>query len=115
MAFEREHCAACEDLGAKLSEDMASELLAEVPDWAAVDNSIQRTFTFGDYTSAMMFANKITPIAEQQNHHPDLHISWGKVRVELSTHKVGGLSRKDFIVASKINQLWHDEQEAASI
>jgi len=43
--------------------------------------------------------------AEEENHHPDLHISWGKVKVDLSTHKIGGLSENDFIVAAKIDRI----------
>jgi len=53
----------------------------------------------------MDFANKITPIAEGEGHHPDLSIGWGKVRVELTTHAMSGLSENDFIVAAKINEI----------
>ena len=53
----------------------------------------------------MAFANKITAVAEEEGHHPDLHISWGKVGIELSTHAIKGLSENDFILAAKIDTL----------
>lgn len=115
MALEQERCAACEGVQGRLSDEDARTMMEEVPGWEIVDNTIQRTFRLSNFVTAMDFANKITPIAEQENHHPDLHVSWGKVRVELSTHKIGGLSRNDFILAAKINQLWDSRQEAASI
>jgi len=115
MALEQEKCVACEGVQGRLSNEQAQGMLGEIPGWEIVDNTIQRTFPLANFVAAMDFASQITPIAEQENHHPDLHISWGKVRVELSTHKVGGLSRNDFILAAKINQLWDSKQEAASI
>lgn len=115
MALEQEECTACAGTGDRLSDENAEEMLKQTPGWEIQDNTIQRTFSFPSFTAAMDFANQITPIAEEQDHHPDLHVSWGKVRVELSTHKVGGLSRNDFILAAKINRLWDSKQEAASI
>ncbi len=115
MALEQEKCAACEGVEDRLPDDQTREMLSQIPGWEIVDSTIQRTFSVGDFAAAMRFANDIAPIAEEQNHHPDLHVSYGKVRVELSTHKVGGLTRNDFILAAKINQLWDTKQESASI
>ena len=53
----------------------------------------------------MAFANKVAGIAQQEDHHPDILISYNKVRLILSTHKISGLSRNDFIVAAKIDRL----------
>jgi 4a-hydroxytetrahydrobiopterin dehydratase len=105
MALADQKCVACEGGAARLSPDEARTMGAETPDWQVSEHSIERTFKLPDFVTAMDFANKITNIAEAENHHPDLHISWGKVRVELSTHSVGGLSRNDFIVAAKIDRL----------
>ena len=58
-----------------------------------------------NFLEAMAFANKITAVAEEEGHHPDLHISWGKVGIELSTHAIKGLSENDFILAAKIDTL----------
>jgi 4a-hydroxytetrahydrobiopterin dehydratase len=90
-----------------LSIEEVSKLLPQVPDWT-VDSDVKhltKQFTFKDFAEAMVFANRIADIAEVEDHHPDLAISWGKVGVDLSTHSVGGLSEKDFAVASKIEAL----------
>ena len=115
MALEEQKCQSCEGTKSSLSKEEAENMLAQTPGWELVDNTIQRTFALSNFVEAMQFANRITPIAEQENHHPDLHISWGKVRVELSTHSVGGLSTNDFILAAKINRLWDKGQDTASI
>lgn len=110
MELSEKKCAACEGLKAQLSGEEARKMLDQTPGYELTGNTIQRTYPFPNFVEAMNFADRITKIAEEENHHPDLHISWGKVRVELSTHSVGGLSTNDFIVAAKINRLW-DEQE----
>lgn len=74
--------------------------------WDVVDEKmLRRAFTFPDFKSAMDFANQVAAIAEEEGHHPDLHISWGKVVIELYTHAIGGLSENDFIVAAKIDAI----------
>jgi 4a-hydroxytetrahydrobiopterin dehydratase len=85
----------------------AEGLLRETPGWALSPDGrvISRTFTFKNFIRAMVFANAVSDIAELEQHHPDLHISWGKVVVELSTHSIKGLSENDFIVASHINEI----------
>ena len=75
-----------------------------IPEWTIWTECIERTYGVKDFASAMDLANKIAAIAEEENHHPDLHISWGKVRVELNTHFIGGLTENDFIVAAKIDR-----------
>jgi 4a-hydroxytetrahydrobiopterin dehydratase len=105
MALADKKCVACEGGVKPLSEEESRKMLAETLGWEIVDNQITRTFKFANFVEAMDFANKITTIAEEENHHPDLHISWGKVKVDLSTHKVGGLTENDFILAAKINKL----------
>ena len=69
------------------------------------DGHLYKAYQFNDFTSAMELANQITDIAEQQGHHPDLHISWGSCGVEIWTHKISGLSESDFILAAKIERL----------
>lgn len=115
MSLEQEQCVECAGSGDRMTDEQAHRMLEQVPDWEIAGNTIQRTFSVADYVSAMQFADSITPIAEEQNHHPDLHISYGKVRIELSTHKAGGLTRNDFILAARIDQLWNFRREAASI
>ncbi|HOS43747.1 MAG TPA: 4a-hydroxytetrahydrobiopterin dehydratase, partial [Armatimonadota bacterium] len=67
--------------------------------------AIARTVTFADFRAAMAFVNRVADLAEEQGHHPDLHISYRTVRIELSTHTIGGLSKNDFILAAKIDRL----------
>lgn len=74
--------------------------------WQVVDEKmLRREFPFEDFKAAMGFANKVGDIAEEEGHHPDLHIFYGKVVVELWTHAIGGLSENDFIVAAKIDDV----------
>lgn len=101
----KQKCVPCEGGVAPLTADEAAKLAAQTPGWEVREDRIERVFKFSNYTDAMAFANRITPIAEAENHHPQLHVSWGKVRVELTTHAIGGLSINDFILAAKINEL----------
>lgn len=108
-------CEACAGGVEPIRPEEARKLGEQIPGWEIYDKSIEKTFKFANFMEAMAFANKITEIAEDQNHHPDLHISWGKVRVDLSTHSIGGLSMNDFIVAAKINELEKTESESPAI
>ena len=58
---------------------------------------------------ALGFVNRVGEIAEQQSHHPDIHLAWGKVRVEVWTHKIDGLTESDFILAAKIDEIRRKE------
>jgi 4a-hydroxytetrahydrobiopterin dehydratase len=81
-------------------------LIKHAGGWKAVsEHHITRTFTFPDFKTALEFTNKVGAIAEQQGHHPDIFLSWGKVEVTLHTHKIDGLTENDFILAARINKL----------
>ncbi len=90
-----------------MTEMEATAMLGHVAGWSLSDDmkKISKLFKFKTYVEAMDFANKITPIAESEGHHPDLAIGWGKVEVELTTHSIGGLSENDFILAAKIDKI----------
>ncbi len=107
MDFAQKHCIPCESGTKPFSISQAKELLKQVGGWALGEDGrwLIKQFKFSDFVEAMNFANKITPIAEREGHHPDVHISYGKVVVELSTHAIKGLSENDFILASKIDAL----------
>ncbi len=78
----------------------------ELPKWQLVaEHHLTRTLSFRDFTSALAFVNQVGELAEREGHHPDIHLSWGKVRIELWTHKIDGLSESDFILAAKIDAL----------
>lgn len=81
-------------------------LIKHAGGWKAVsEHHITRTFTFPDFKTALEFTNRVGAIAEQQGHHPDIFLSWGKVEVTLYTHKIDGLTENDFILAARINKL----------
>ncbi len=64
-----------------------------------------REFTFDDFRQALDFVNEVGELAEEQGHHPDIYLSYGKVKIELWTHKIDGLHENDFILAAKIDAL----------
>lgn len=83
----------------------AQKLGMEVPEWTLHRDRIERTWQFPTSEAALNFVIDVAQLAAKANHHPDVHISHKTVRLELSTHKVGGLSRNDFIMAAQINEM----------
>lgn len=82
-------------------------LRKEVPQWKVVnEHHIIRTFTFPDFRKALDFVNRVGELAEQQGHHPDILLTWGKAEVTLWTHAINGLTESDLIMAAKIDQLY---------
>jgi len=74
--------------------------------WRTVhDHHLEKEFVFPDFRSALEFTDDIGELSERQGHHPDIHLAWGKVRVEIWTHKIDGLTESDFVLAAKIDQL----------
>lgn len=74
--------------------------------WRVVgEHHLEREFTFKDFREAISFTNKVGGLAEEEGHHPDIYLAWGKVKITLWTHKIDGLSESDFILASKIDLL----------
>jgi 4a-hydroxytetrahydrobiopterin dehydratase len=74
--------------------------------WHVVhEHHLEKEFHFNDFKEALAFTNKVGELAEQEEHHPDIQLSWGKVRIVLWTHKINGLSESDFILAAKIDQI----------
>ena len=69
------------------------------------EHHITKTFSFPDFRQALGFVNRVGEVAEEQGHHPDICLSWGKVEVKLWTHKIDGLTESDFIMAAKIDRL----------
>jgi 4a-hydroxytetrahydrobiopterin dehydratase len=90
---------------ALLSDDDIEGQLERVPEWSRDGDSIKREFKFEDFQASVDFVNRITPPAEEMNHHPDIAISWNKVECTLSTHSQGGLTDDDFELATRIDAL----------
>lgn len=88
-----------------LSSQVIKVLADQIPGWIIKDKSMEREFQFRDFKGSVAFVNKVADSAEKQNHHPDIYIYYSKVKLVLSTHKIGSLSRNDFILAAKIDQL----------
>jgi 4a-hydroxytetrahydrobiopterin dehydratase len=102
-----QRCVPCEGGTAPMSLDEAKHYMVAVPGWKLVEGEklkITRSFKFKDFAQSMAFVNEVAAIAEAEGHHPDVNISWNRVRLELITHAIGGLSTNDFIMAAKINE-----------
>ena len=76
------------------------------PSWTLINNlKLERNYKFPNFIQALAFVNRVGELAEKEGHHPDITLSWGKVNLELMTHKIKGLSENDFILAAKIDEL----------
>jgi 4a-hydroxytetrahydrobiopterin dehydratase len=75
-------------------------------DWKVVDgHHLERPFKFKNFREALAFTNQVGELAEDQGHHPDINLGWGKVKLTVWTHKIGGLTESDFIFAAKVDEL----------
>lgn len=101
-----ENCAYCHIWETPLPACEAAELALNVPNWTLLHAKIEREFKFRDLPEAVAFVNLVADIAHKQGHIPDIFISYERVvRLTLSTHRIGGLWRNDFILAHKIDRL----------
>lgn len=106
MDLVSKHCVPCEGGTSPFTKERIQEYAPRVPDWEVLgDKKIAREFKFKNFPEAMQFLNKVAEIAEAEGHHPDIHVFYNRVKLELWTHAVGGLSENDFILAAKINAL----------
>ena len=86
-------------------QDLAA-LNKQVPEWQVVnEHHIVRQFKFPDFKQALAFVNRVGELAEEQGHHPDILLAWGKAEITLWTHKIDGLTESDFIMAAKMDRL----------
>lgn len=100
-------CEPCRSGAAPLTEPNLSKYFHMLnKGWEIVDGKrLERTFKFKNFADALAFTNQVGKLAEEHQHHPDIHLSWGNVKVELWTHKIGALHENDFILASAIDRL----------
>lgn len=90
---------------AALSGSEIKSKMVSVPDWQIESGELVRTFLFKDFRASLKFVNEVGEFAEQAGHHPDIDIRYNKVRLALVTHDAGGITEKDFELASKADKL----------
>ncbi len=107
MDLADKHCAPCEGGTKPLNKSKIQKYQAVLTTpWEVIGNKkISRQFKFKNFKEAVEFVNKVANLAEGEGHHPDIHIFYNKVNLELWTHAIGGLSENDFILAAKVNSL----------
>jgi 4a-hydroxytetrahydrobiopterin dehydratase len=75
-------------------------------EWNVVkEHHLEKEFKFPDFKEALAFTNRVGAVAEEQGHHPDIYLGWGKVRITIWTHKIDGLTESDFVLAAKIERV----------
>lgn len=106
MSLADQKCVPCRGGVPPMERSRAQELLRELNSgWLLnAEGHLERTYDFKNFADALAFANKVGAIAEEEGHHPDLYVAWGKCRVEIWTHKIGGLTESDFYLAAKADR-----------
>jgi 4a-hydroxytetrahydrobiopterin dehydratase len=100
-------CVPCRGDVPPLKGEALEALKKELPGWDVVnDHHLHKLFKFADFKQALFFVNRVGAIAEEEGHHPDLLLAWGKVEVTTYTHKIDGLTESDFILAAKIDRVF---------
>lgn len=106
--LSQKKCEPCEGKTSAFTKSQAQEYLGKVPGWQvdATGKMISREYRTKNFMAAVEFIGRVAALAEADNHHPDIHLTgYRNLRIELSTHAVGGLSENDFILAAKVNEL----------
>jgi len=104
MGLAEKTCVPCRGGVPPLTAEQVRPLAAQVDEWNVVNNHhIEKEFRFSNFKTALDFVNRVGAIAEEQGHHPDIYLAWGKAEVKIWTHKIDGLTESDFILAAKID------------
>jgi len=99
-------CVPCRGGVPSLTGAALAALSSQVPGWKVVnEHHLEKTYTFPDFAQGLAFVDKVGAMAEEQGHHPDIFLAWGKVGITTWTHKIDGLTESDFILAAKCDQL----------
>lgn len=116
MGLADNKCIPCRGGVPALSGDRVQALLKEVGRGWSLNalGHLERLYTFKDFAQALVYVNKIGAVAEAEGHHPDLHLAWGKCKVEIWTHKINGLTESDFYLAAKADREFEPFRAATS-
>jgi 4a-hydroxytetrahydrobiopterin dehydratase len=102
----RERCEACTGATPRIGAEEARELATRLDQgWRLGEDAIEREFTSKSFNAAFGLATRVALLAENQGHHPDIEVGWGRLVVRLTTHAIKGLSRNDFVMAAKIDRM----------
>jgi 4a-hydroxytetrahydrobiopterin dehydratase len=100
-------CVPCRGNVPPLKGEELASLQRQVDGWKVIEeHHITRSFKFPNFQEALKFVNRVGELAEEQGHHPDIFLAWGKVEITTWTHKINGLTESDFILAAKIDELY---------
>ena|SRR3990172_5998505 len=103
--LRQKRCVPCEGGVPTLGKPEVEKLLGQVPGWELDGKWIIKEFQFKNFIEAIKFVNRAAAVAEEEGHHPDIHIHYNRVRFDIWTHAINGLSENDFILAAKIDAL----------
>ena len=125
LALAERNCVPCRGGVAPLTDNQIAPLLAQIDGWtlwradadhphakSPLHGALRKRYPLPNFARALDLVNRIGAIAEAQNHHPDLGLAWGRVDVEIWTHKIRGLTESDFIFAAKCDRAFADQQAA---
>ena len=103
-------CEACRIDAPKVTDEEIPSLMSQIPLWEIIEkNNIKKltcVFKFSDYGQSLVFTNKVATLADEEDHHPQIILEWGKVKVIWWSHKIQGLHQNDFICAAKTDRLY---------
>lgn len=108
-SLAEQECVACNSEDEPLIGDEYAEYLEEIDEdvWAVVDeHHLEGAYDFEDFRGALDFTKEIGELAEEEWHHPDIHLQWGTVTVEMWTHKIDGLHKTDFVMAARMDRIY---------
>ena len=107
MPLADQTCVPCKGGVPPLKGAALDSLKAQLPGWDVIEeHHLHKTFPFPDFQKALDFVNRAGAIAEEQGHHPDILLGWGKAEITTYTHKIDGLTESDFVLAAKIDRVY---------
>jgi 4a-hydroxytetrahydrobiopterin dehydratase len=106
VELAKKHCVPCRGGVPPLRGAELMSLLSQVSGWEALkEHHLHKEYSFPDFMTALAFVNRVGELAESEGHHPDISLSWGKVGIDIWTHKIDGLTESDFVLAAKIDNV----------